>query len=83
MKRQFFELKIPPVLKFKADNVSVQNILFKYNKPSYSHFFKAKHILDLVKSKYNDITTYFDTNFGQKITSKGKAFVLKKRVTTR
>jgi hypothetical protein len=61
---------IPPVLKFKCDNKMLKSIILKHNKPKYQHFFKAKHILDLVKSKYQTLDTYFEANFGKRITSK-------------
>ena len=71
VKKLFFESKIPPVLKFKADKVIVQNILTRHNKPSYTHFFKAKHILDVVKLQYPlGIHQYFEANFGKKMSSR-------------
>lgn len=70
-KKKFLESKIPPVLKFKADRFEVQNILKNYSKPNYQHFFKAKYILDMVKSKYPaGVYSYYEANFGKKITSK-------------
>ena len=72
VKRNFLELNLPPVLKFKADNLSVQNILTRHNKPSFHYFFRAKNILDFVKSKFHKgfVDEYFEANFGERIKSK-------------
>lgn len=71
VKKKFFESKIPPVLEFKADKRSIQNILIKHSKTNYEHFFKAKNILDLIRCKFPDgIFAYYEANFGKKITSK-------------
>ncbi|RMZ94215.1 hypothetical protein BpHYR1_004843 [Brachionus plicatilis] len=69
VKKKFIDHKIPPVLKFKADERSLQNILSKHSKTNYEHFFKAKNILDTVKLKYPNLINYYEANFGQKITS--------------
>lgn len=71
VKKNFFEFKIPPVLHFKADKKVIQNILTKHNKTSFEHFFKAKNILDHVKSKFSSgIFAYYEENFGEKVSSK-------------
>lgn len=71
VKKNFLEAKIAPVLQFKADDRYVQSILTKHNKPSYDHFFKAKNILDLIKSRYpNGPYAYYEAMFGKKIASK-------------
>lgn len=81
-KKKFLEAKIPPVLKFKADRFEVQNILKNHSKPNYQHFFKAKYILDLVKSKYpGGIYSYYEANFGKKITSKDCVDIIGKYLT--
>lgn len=69
VKRKFLESNVPPVLKFKGDKRAVNNILTNYNKPTYKHFFKAKHILDEVKGKFKDLGSYYQANFGKKIKS--------------
>ena len=71
VKKNFLEAKIPPVLKFKADQRTVQNLIIKHSKTNYDHFFKAKNILDLVKAKYAcGVVSYYEANFGKKIKSK-------------
>lgn len=69
VKKQFIDHKIPPVLKFKADERSLQNIVNKHSKTGFEHFFKAKNILDTVKSRYPNLINYYETNFGKKIPS--------------
>ena len=70
VKKNFLESKIPPVLKFKADQRTVQNLIIKHSKTNYDHFFKAKNILDLVKAKYSGgVVSYYEANFGKKIKS--------------
>lgn len=69
VKKKFIDHKIPPVLKFKADQRSLQNIVNKHSKTSFEHFFKAKNILDTVKARYPNLINYYEANFGQKITS--------------
>lgn len=69
VKKKFIDHKIPPVLKFKADERSIQNIVNKHSKTNFEHFFKAKNILDTVKSKYPNLINYYEANFGQKIKS--------------
>lgn len=72
VKRKFLESNVPPVLQFKADDTCVNNILSKHNKTNYNHFFKAKHILDLINSKFlssDGIFKYYEANFGKQITS--------------
>ncbi len=52
VKKNFLEEKIPPVLKFKANNIFIQGLLSHNSKAKYDHFFKAKHILDTIKKKF-------------------------------
>jgi hypothetical protein len=62
---------VPPILQFKGTERVVQDILVKHSKPNYKYFFKAKHILELIKSKYGtDSNVYFEENFGARITAK-------------
>ena len=71
VKKNFLEAKIPPVLKFKADQRTVQNLIIKHSKTNYDHFFKAKNILDLIRSKYSGgVVSYYEANFGKRIQSK-------------
>lgn len=71
VKRKFFELNIPPVLKFNGSEKAIQAILTKHNKPNFKHFFLAKNILDHVRDKYGtNINRYFEENFGKRVTSK-------------
>jgi hypothetical protein len=71
VKKKFLESKIPPVLKFKGDQAAIQNMMVKYNKPNFHHFFKAKYILDLVKAKFpNGLWSYYQANFGERISTK-------------
>jgi len=71
VKKNFLEAKIPPVLKFKADQRTVQNLIIKHSKTNYEHFFRAKNILDLIRSKYSGgVVSYYEANFGKRIKSK-------------
>ncbi|CAF0909439.1 unnamed protein product [Brachionus calyciflorus] len=69
VKEKFFNQKIPPILKFKADEQVLKNIVNKHSKTSYEHFFLAKNILDTVKSKYPNLVAYYEANFGERINS--------------
>lgn len=69
VKKKFLESNVPPVLKFKGDNNSIKNIMTNYSKPNYIHFFKAKQILDEVKSRYPTLSSYYEANFGRRVSS--------------
>jgi hypothetical protein len=61
VKRKFIDSKVPPILQFKGNERVVQDILIKHSKPNYKYFFRAKHILELIKSKYGtDSNAYFE-----------------------
>lgn len=44
-------------------------MLTKHSKTSFQHFFKARNILDRIKSEYPDLVSYYEANFGRRISS--------------
>jgi hypothetical protein len=69
-KKKFLQSNIPPVLKFKADSQRVKILIQNQSKARYDHFFKAKHILDMICEKYpRGVYAYYESNFGKKVNS--------------
>ncbi len=67
-RKSFLEEKIPPVLKFKANEIYIAGLMSNKNKASYEHFFKAKNILDSIKKKFpKGVYSYYEAKFGRRL----------------
>ncbi len=71
-KRKFFQMHIPPVLKFAVENSVARKIVARHGLPDFHYFLKAKHILEMVKSKFPEGLSdhYYEAHFGPKVSNK-------------
>ncbi len=72
VKKKFFQMQIPPVLKFAVENSVAKKIVARHGLPDFEYFDKAKGILDTVKEKFpNGLSDeYYEAQFGPKVTNK-------------